>query len=47
MTPKNRSLVFCGSGRNTVVVDTGRVDFVAKDCERVYVRTGQGDAPTE
>jgi len=42
-TPKKRDLVFCGSGRDTVVVDPGGIDFVASDCERVYVRTGQGD----
>lgn len=42
-TPKKRDLVFCGPGRDTVVVDPGRVDFVASDCERVFVRTGQGD----
>lgn len=42
-TPKKRDLVFCGSGGDTVVVDPGRVDFVARDCERVYVRTGEGD----
>ena len=43
-THKKRDLVFCGSGRDTVVVDPGGIDFVASDCERVYVRTGQGDA---
>lgn len=42
-TPKKRDLVFCGSGRDTVVVDPGGIDFVASDCERVYVRTGHGD----
>jgi Ca2+-binding RTX toxin-like protein len=42
-TPKKRDLVFCGSGRDTVVVDPGGIDFVASDCERVYARTGQGD----
>jgi hypothetical protein len=42
-TPRKRDLVFCGAGRDAVVVDPGRVDFVASDCERVYVRTGQGD----
>lgn len=42
-TLKKRDLVFCGSGRDVVVVDPGRVDFVARDCERVYVRTGRGD----
>lgn len=42
-TPKKRDLVFCGSGRDTVVVDPGGIGFVAPDCERVYVRTGQGD----
>ena len=42
-TPKKRDLVFCGSGRDTVVVDPGGIDFVASDCEKVYVRTGQGD----
>ncbi len=42
-TAKKRDLIFCGSGRDTVVVDPGRVDFVASDCEKVYVRTGQGD----
>jgi Ca2+-binding RTX toxin-like protein len=42
-TPKKRDLVFCGSGRDTVVVDPGGIDFAASDCERVYVRTGQGD----
>lgn len=42
-TPKKKDLVFCGSGRDVVVVDPGRVDFVASDCERVYVRTGRGD----
>ncbi len=42
-TPKKRDLVFCGFGRDTVVVDPGGIDFVASDCERVYVRTGQGD----
>lgn len=43
-TPKKKDIVFCGSGsRDTVVVDPGGIDFVAKDCERVYVRTGQGD----
>ncbi len=42
-TPKKKDLVFCGDGKDTVVVDPGRVDFVASDCERVYVRTGQGD----
>jgi hypothetical protein len=42
-TPKKRDFVFCGSGRDTVVVDPGGVDYVASDCERVYVRTGQGD----
>jgi Ca2+-binding RTX toxin-like protein len=42
-TPKQRDLVFCGPGRDVVVVDPGRVDFVASDCERVYVRTGRGD----
>lgn len=42
-TPKKKDLVFCGSGRDTVVVDPGRIDFVAEDCEKVYVRTGQGD----
>ncbi len=42
-TPKKRDLIFCGSGRDTVVVDPGRIDFVASDCERVYVRTGRGD----
>ena len=35
--------MFCGSGRDTVVVDSDRVDFVTSDCEKVYVRTGQGD----
>lgn len=46
-TPKKRDLVFCGSGsRDTVMVDPGRVDFVASDCERVYVRTGEGDTLT-
>ena len=43
-TPKKKDLVFCGSGRDTVVVDPGRIDFVASDCERVYVMTGQGDS---
>jgi Ca2+-binding RTX toxin-like protein len=43
-TPKKRDLVFCGSGRDTVVVDPGGIDFVASDCERVYVRTGHGDS---
>ena len=43
-TPKKRDLVFCGSGRDVVVVDPGGIDFVASDCEKVYVRTGQGDA---
>jgi Ca2+-binding RTX toxin-like protein len=42
-TPKKRDVVFCGSGRDTVVVDPGGIDFVASDCERVYVRTGHGD----
>ncbi len=42
-TPKKRDLVFCGSGRDTVVVDPGNVDVVASDCERVFVRTGRGD----
>jgi Ca2+-binding RTX toxin-like protein len=42
-TPKKRDLVFCGSGRDTVVVDPGGIDVVASDCERVYVRTGDGD----
>jgi len=42
-TPKKRDLVFCGSGRDTVVVDPGGIDFVASDCERVYVRAGHGD----
>jgi Ca2+-binding RTX toxin-like protein len=42
-TPKKKDLVFCGSGRDTVVVDPGGIDFVASDCERVYVRTGRGD----
>jgi Ca2+-binding RTX toxin-like protein len=42
-TPKKKDLVFCGSGRDTVVVDPGRIDVVASDCEKVYVRTGQGD----
>ncbi len=42
-TPKKRDLVFCGSGTDAVVVDPGGIDFVASDCERVYVRTGQGD----
>ena len=42
-TPKKRDIVFCGSGRDTVVVDPGRVDVIASDCERVYERTGQGD----
>ena len=42
-TPKKRDLVFCGEGRDTVVVDPGSIDVVARDCERVYVRTGQGD----
>jgi len=26
-----------------VVVDPGNIDFVASDCERVFVRTGSGD----
>jgi Ca2+-binding RTX toxin-like protein len=43
-TPKKRDLVFCGSGRDTVVVDPGGIDFVASDCEKVYVRTGHGDS---
>lgn len=42
-TPRRRDLVFCGPGRDVVVVDPGRVDVVAPDCEKVYVRTGQGD----
>ena len=42
-TPKKRDLVFCGSGRDVVVIDPGRIDSVAPDCERVYVRTGRGD----
>ena len=42
-TPKERDRVYCGEGRDTVVVDPGRVDVVASDCERVYVRTGEGD----
>jgi Ca2+-binding RTX toxin-like protein len=42
-TPKKRDLMFCGTGRDTVVVDPGGIDFAASDCERVYVRTGQGD----
>jgi Ca2+-binding RTX toxin-like protein len=42
-TPKKRDLVFCGSGKDAVVVDPGGIDFVASDCERVYVRTGHGD----
>jgi Ca2+-binding RTX toxin-like protein len=42
-TPKKRDLVFCGSGRDTVVMDPGGIDFAASDCERVYVRTGHGD----
>jgi Ca2+-binding RTX toxin-like protein len=42
-TPKKRDLIFCGSGRDTVVVDPGRIDFVASDCEKVFVRTGRGD----
>ena len=42
-TPKKKDLIFCGSGRDTVVVDPGGIDFVGRDCERVYVRTGRGD----
>ena len=42
-TPRKRDLVFCGSGKDTVVVDPGRIDKVAPDCERVLVRTGEGD----
>ena len=42
-TPRKRDLVFCGSGRDTVVVDPGGIDFVASDCERVYARTEHGD----
>ncbi len=43
MTPRKRDRVYCGDGRDVVVVDPGHVDVVASDCERVYVRTGQGD----
>lgn len=42
-TPRKRDLVFCGSGRDVVIVDPGRIDVVTPDCERVYVRTGQED----
>lgn len=42
-TPKKKDLVFCGSGRDTVAVDPGRIDFVAPDCEKVLIRTGRGD----
>ena len=42
-TPKKKDLVFCGSGRDTVAVDPGNVDFVAPDCEKVLIRTGRGD----
>lgn len=42
-TPKRKDLVYCSSGRDTVVVDPGSVDFAASDCERVFVRTGTGD----
>ena len=42
-TPLKRDLVVCGSGRDTVVVDPGGIDTVAPDCEKVFVRTGEGD----
>jgi Ca2+-binding RTX toxin-like protein len=42
-TPKKKDLIFCGTGRDTVVVDPGGIDFVAKDCEKVFIRTGRGD----
>jgi hypothetical protein len=35
MTPRKRDLVFCGSGRDTVGVDPGRVVLVASDYEMV------------
>jgi Ca2+-binding RTX toxin-like protein len=42
-TPRERDLIFCGSGRDVVAVDPGNVDFVAPDCEKVLIRTGHGD----
>jgi Ca2+-binding RTX toxin-like protein len=42
-TPRKRDLIFCGPGRDTVVVDPGGIDEVAPDCEKVLVRTGEGD----
>ncbi len=37
--PREKDVIFCGSGRDTVEVDPGRVDVVASDCERVEVAT--------